>query len=926
MDNCHADGRRKQPSAIDMYVGALNSKLYSPSRELDGSSHNSKYNAPTKCLDRTLNSSSDSFWREPVSQGRSSLFGSFREDSIKSSTLSSVDSVHILKSVRERSASSVSGFGVLAEDRPGSSDKAQENVTCALNTSISYTFSGSQTCSPNAALPGAKTANTDAINNCIGSRKPTGVHERVQDVGRSVKSAELGLNGAICNGVTFEKFGDLSNNKNASSANNLKDKATSGRFDPGDVKLERFGFADALSAIGGSPKACKDGRRWPSFGSQGSTDSIGSSPTAKDGARRSSFSNGGSSDGGSPMAKDMWKRSSAGGYSSADSSGSSLGSPTAKDSNSRRLSSNSILNDKDLTAGFNLRGMGNIFSNGNPKNSTTKATVNCAPKSGDALAQKLDSVQVSKTDPTATKVCAGKFFNSSLGNICPNVSAGDVLGANLPKKGSKPALKAEQKPFNECNECVHESNDPESIKKAGNEQYKMGNFMEAISLYDKCIGLRPDHAPYRSNKAAALTGLGMLAEAVQECEEAIRLDPKYFRAQHRIAQLYLRLGLLESARRHFQSAGLQDDARDVQSLRAVERHISRCIEARKIGDWKSVLGESIAASTAGADSAPQVLGYKAEALLKLHRTDEAETVCTEAERLEKSISKQGIAPADAFLSILRARIEMYLGRFDIAIGAAQAATKIDPRNVDAAALLKKTRAVCRSRTLGNELFNAGKFFEACAAYGEGLESDPTNSVLLCNRAACRSKLGQWEKALEDCNAALNSQPHYIKALMRRANCSLKLERWEDALRDYEVLRLKVPDDVEVSRGLFEAQVAIKKARGEDTHRMRFGGKIEEVFDTDHLRDLVKCAGTTVVQFCSKQMDHYHQICSFVDQLCKRYPCVRFLKVDIDENSSVAKTESIISIPTFRIFENGCKVKELLNPSQQDLEFAVRQYN
>ena len=113
-------------------------------------------------------------------------------------------------------------------------------------------------------------------------------------------------------------------------------------------------------------------------------------------------------------------------------------------------------------------------------------------------------------------------------------------------------------------------------------------------------------------------------------------------------------------------------------------------------------------------------------------------------------------------------------RFDDAIHAAESAVKLDPRNPEAVGLLRKAHAVGQTRRVGNKLFNAGKFFEACAAYGEGLESDPTNAVLLCNRAACRSKIGQWEKAIEDCNAALNAQPNYIKALMRRANCSSKV--------------------------------------------------------------------------------------------------------------------------------------------------------
>ena len=38
----------------------------------------------------------------------------------------------------------------------------------------------------------------------------------------------------------------------------------------------------------------------------------------------------------------------------------------------------------------------------------------------------------------------------------------------------------------------------------------------------------------------------------------------------------------------------------------VEKHISKCGDVRRIGDWKSVLREVDAAVAAGADSSPQV--------------------------------------------------------------------------------------------------------------------------------------------------------------------------------------------------------------------------------------------------------------------------------------------------------------------------------
>ena len=85
-----------------------------------------------------------------------------------------------------------------------------------------------------------------------------------------------------------------------------------------------------------------------------------------------------------------------------------------------------------------------------------------------------------------------------------------------------------------------QSGDPEELKRAGNEQYKKGHFAEALSLYDRAIAISPANPAYRSNRAAALTSLQRLGEAVSECEEAVRLDPNYTRAHQRLASLYRR--------------------------------------------------------------------------------------------------------------------------------------------------------------------------------------------------------------------------------------------------------------------------------------------------------------------------------------------------------------------------------------------------
>lgn len=65
-------------------------------------------------------------------------------------------------------------------------------------------------------------------------------------------------------------------------------------------------------------------------------------------------------------------------------------------------------------------------------------------------------------------------------------------------------------------------------------------------------------------------------------------------------------GQVENARKHLYVPGKQVDQSELNKLRLLEKHVKRCAEARKIGDWKSTLRESDAAIAVGADFSPQV--------------------------------------------------------------------------------------------------------------------------------------------------------------------------------------------------------------------------------------------------------------------------------------------------------------------------------
>ncbi|MBA0584887.1 hypothetical protein Gorai_015682, partial [Gossypium raimondii] len=155
------------------------------------------------------------------------------------------------------------------------------------------------------------------------------------------------------------------------------------------------------------------------------------------------------------------------------------------------------------------------------------------------------------------------------------------------------------------NNTMGKAMEPDEVKRIGNEMYKKGQFLEALSLYDKAIALSPGIAAYRSNRAAALTALGRLGEAVKECEETVKLDPNYWRAHQRLASLLLRVGQVENARKHLCLLGQPQDRTELQKLQAVEKHLCKCTDARRIRDWKSALRETDAAIASGADFSPQ---------------------------------------------------------------------------------------------------------------------------------------------------------------------------------------------------------------------------------------------------------------------------------------------------------------------------------
>lgn len=473
-------------------------------------------------------------------------------------------------------------------------------------------------------------------------------------------------------------------------------------------------------------------------------------------------------------------------------------------------------------------GSGTIHFTGSPATTTsTSSTTTTTNSGGSGGGGNVSSVNSPNTNlyPTGNICPSGKILKSNMNSRTPTTRPEKLgLGMGTGNYGHGSIIKGGGRSVESNGEIgiilkkAMISHDVEEVKNAGNELYKRGNFTDALSLYDRAITISPENAACRSNRAAALTMLGRFGEAVRECEEAVRLNPGYQRAHQRLGSLYLRLGYVERAYHHL-SHSQQNDITEIQKLQTLEKHINRCADARKIGDWKGALRECEAAMLTGAVSSPHIIACKAEAFLKLHQLEDADSTLSELPKLDpfpSSCAKVKFSGmfSEAYVLYIRAHVDMAFGRFETAVAFVEKAGLIDFGNTEVAMLIKNVKLVNRARTRGKDLFNSGRFTEACVAYGEGLKYNLSNSVLYCNRAVCWSKLGLWEKSIEDCNLALNFQPNYTKALLRRAASYAKLERWGEAVRDYEILRKELPGDNEVAESLSRAQDALRLTRGE----------------------------------------------------------------------------------------------------------------
>ena len=167
------------------------------------------------------------------------------------------------------------------------------------------------------------------------------------------------------------------------------------------------------------------------------------------------------------------------------------------------------------------------------------------------------------------------------------------------------------------------------------------------------------------------------------------------------------------------------------------------------------------------------------------------------------------------LFIRRGTAKCQLGDFSGACEDYEKAVAIDGENEELKvdfARMKKLKDVSVIKALGDSLFGSGDAGGAVAKYTEALELDDNFVSAVSNRAGAFLAMGQNEKCIKDCSAALNllsnvneatgpvpppgsdkRRDWVIKTMCRRGKAKSEIEEFEGAVRDMKLAFKLVPE-------------------------------------------------------------------------------------------------------------------------------------
>ncbi|KAJ3406751.1 hypothetical protein HDV05_005835 [Chytridiales sp. JEL 0842] len=422
----------------------------------------------------------------------------------------------------------------------------------------------------------------------------------------------------------------------------------------------------------------------------------------------------------------------------------------------------------------------------------------------------------------------------------------------------------------------------EELKKSANEFYKSGNYTEAVELYGRAIDLQPQNPTYYSNRSAARTMLKQHPLSVQDCRQALDLDPSQIKIYSRASKGLLYMGDIQAAAEMLKKgiqvaqgtpslvehvARLKEELASVQRVEGLIADTKTYLDSKDYGKALTAIENAMHFADPGtvkpkpgssSSSSSKLLSADLSNISKKWKLLRAKCLLglTEIAETQKVVS--ALLSADSTNSealLLRAQV-LYLNDshpLTHIIQVLSQALAFEPDFKPARDFLKKVKALEALKKEGNELYGASNWQGAEEAYTRFLEADDIGGVVrvkvLSNRATVRSKLGKHSTAVSDSTTALEtleklcfptstnpssaaaSEPTptdeknsthsslFLKLRLRRADSQTKLSNHEEALRDYAAAQQLNPTDASIQRAHQQAQQAARQAKRKDYYKI-----------------------------------------------------------------------------------------------------------
>uniref|UniRef100_A0A1A8D4E7 Translocase of outer mitochondrial membrane 34 n=1 Tax=Nothobranchius kadleci TaxID=1051664 RepID=A0A1A8D4E7_NOTKA len=303
----------------------------------------------------------------------------------------------------------------------------------------------------------------------------------------------------------------------------------------------------------------------------------------------------------------------------------------------------------------------------------------------------------------------------------------------------------------------HKSKSWTELKQAGNENFKMGQYGEATSLYSQAIreleksgNKNPeDLGILYSNRAASYLKDGSCAECVKDCEMSLELYPFNVKSLLRRAAAYEALERYRQAYIDYKTV-LQIDFNIVSAHDGTNRMTKALTEADG-PSWREKLPPIPTVPLAVREKLAQQAGVSA--------------MPPKAAPQQNGI-KQTNKPAPSDKELKKAQ------------------------------MLKEE---------GNALVKKGEHRKAIEKYSQSLKHNASEVTTYTNRALCYLSVKQYRDAIKDCDEALRIDGSNIKALYRRAQAHKELKDVKACVDDLNNLLKVEPKNSAAGKMLQEVQ-------------------------------------------------------------------------------------------------------------------------